>query len=202
MASGDPCYERGWQRFGFDTLAFARARVHGGSAEADLSIAFERGVGKPLVAYAVIPPGTHGPAFGMHVHRNEAAGRDAEEWHVIISGTGIERFTNGDSVAFGPGDLIAVYPGTGHSVEVTGEEPVRMLGILPEMFEIADPDHEPWPDLWQPRIRVLTTTPNLNPLTAECTGCGAVWERPEDDPASGTLPAWAAEHACGASATS
>jgi hypothetical protein len=123
-------------------------------------------------------------------------GRDVEEWHVIIEGTGVERFTNGDSVEFSAGDLIAIYPGTGHSVEVTGDKPVKMLGILPECFETVNPDHPPWPDTWQPRIRVLARSDERNPTVAACSDCGKRWERPDGDDASNTLPTWAAEHGC------
>lgn len=177
-------------------MDFTSARIHRGAGEVDMSIAFDRGLGRPLVAYAVIPPGSHGPAFGVHVHRSQALGRDVEEWHVIIEGTGIERFTNGDSVEFSAGDLIAIYPGTGHSVEVTGDKPVKMLGILPELFETVNPDHPPWPDTWLPRIRVLASSDELNPTVAECSDCGKRWERPDGDDASNTLPTWAAEHGC------
>ncbi len=202
MSNVDPRHERGWQRFGFATMDFTPAQIHRGAGEVDMSIAFDRGLGEPLVAYAVIPPGTRGPAFGLHVHRSQALGRDVEEWHVILEGTGIERFTNGDSVEFNAGDLIAIYPGTGHSVEVTGDRPVKMLGILPELFETVDPDHPRWPETWEPRIRVLTTSEELNPTVAQCSDCDKRWERPTEDYGSNTLATWAADHACTRAATS
>jgi mannose-6-phosphate isomerase-like protein (cupin superfamily) len=196
MGMTDPEYGRGWQRFGFDTLDFFSTRVHSGPVDVDVAIAFDRGIGRPMVAYVVIPPGGEAPAIATHVHRSEALGKDVEEWYVIIEGTGVQRFTNGDEVTFGPGDLIAVYPGTGHSLQVTGDQPVKMLGILPELFAPATPAPVAPPDRWEPRIEVLTTTENLNPLTARCTDCGAAWERPGDDPGSDSLPVWAGEHAC------
>jgi hypothetical protein len=58
------------------------------------------------------------------------------------------------------------------------------------------PDHAEWPESWQPRIRVLTTTDTLNPTVAECADCGETWERPDGDAGSNTLPVWAAEHEC------
>ena len=201
MGERDPGYERGWQRFGFNTMDFTPVRVHGGGADIEASIAFDRGVGNPFVAFVIIPPGAGQPPLGLHVHRSEALGRDVEEWYVIIEGTGIQRFTNGDSVEFGPGDLIAAYPGTGHSLEVTGEVPVKMLGILPALFEPVNPNHPKWPETWQPSIRVLTVTDQLNPTTAECTDCGKRWEQPPDDFGSHTLGGWAAEHECTTPAT-
>jgi mannose-6-phosphate isomerase-like protein (cupin superfamily) len=197
MTMADPGYDRGWKRFGFDTMDFSPQRVHSGAGEVDVAIAIDRGVGMPFVAYVVVPPGVReAPPLGMHVHRSQILGRDVEEWYIIIDGTGIQRFTNGDSVEFGPGDLIAVYPGTGHSLEVTGDRPVKMLGVMTELFQRVHPDHAEWPESWQPRIRVLTTTDTLNPTVAECTDCGETWERPDGDAGSNTLPVWAAEHEC------
>jgi hypothetical protein len=132
----------------------------------------------------------------MHVHRSAQLGRDVEEYYVIVDGTGIQRFTNGDSVEFGPGDVIVIYPGTGHSLEVTGETPVKLVGIIPEMFTTVNPEPHEWPETWNPRIRVLTTSDQLNAITAECTDCGKTWERPEGDIGANTLPVWAAEHEC------
>jgi hypothetical protein len=131
----------------------------------------------------------------MHVHRDDPSGKDVEEWYIIIEGAGTMRFTNGDSVEVGPGDLIATYPGTGHSLEATGDKPVKLLAIAPEMFTTGLPPDE-WPETWEPRIRVLATTEDKNPTSAECVDCGALWERPEDDFGSNTLPVWAVEHGC------
>jgi mannose-6-phosphate isomerase-like protein (cupin superfamily) len=197
MGENDPGYWRGWQRFGFNTMTFTSDRVHGGGADIETSIALDRGVGKPFVAFVVVPPSPgQAPPLGMHVHRSMELGKDVEEWYIIIEGTGIQWFTNGDSVEFGPGDLIAVYPGTGHSLEVIGDKPVKMLGILPEVYMTVNTGQPEWPESWQPRIRVLTTTDGLNPDTVECAECGKTWQRPEDDLGSNTLPAWAAEHEC------
>jgi mannose-6-phosphate isomerase-like protein (cupin superfamily) len=197
MSMPDQGYGRGWQRFGFDSLEFVSAKMHGGGSEIDFSVAVDRGVGRPFVAYVVIAPdATEAPPLGMHIHRSAELGRDVEEWYIIIDGTGIQRFTNGDSVEFGPGDLIAVYPGTGHSLEVTGNVPVRMLGILPEVYMTMNPDAPAWPETWNPRIRVLTTTAELCPETAECSDCGQTWRRPETDVGSSSIASWAEDHAC------
>ena len=130
----------------------------------------------------------------MHIHRSAELGKDVEEWYIIIEGTGVQRFTNGDSVYFGPGDLIAVYPGTGHSLEVTGDQPVKMIGILPEVYTTVNPDAPSWPETWNPRVRALSRSETLNPTTAECSDCGQVWERPEPDSGSNTLAPWADDH--------
>lgn len=191
-------YERGWQRFGLDTLDLAPARIHGGGADVDMALAIDRGRGKPFAAYVVIAPGdgdAEAPPIGLHIHRGPT-GNEVEEWYVIIDGTGVQRFTNGDSVEFGPGDLIAVYPGTGHSLEVTGDKSVKLLAIMPEHFVSGPGEHPQWPDTWKPRIRVLTVTEQCNPLTAECAVCGKTWLRPDDDFGSNTLATWLAEHEC------
>jgi mannose-6-phosphate isomerase-like protein (cupin superfamily) len=201
MAQSGPRYERGWQRFGFGTMDFVPQRVHEGGNDIMASVGFDRGAGMPFVAHVVVEPGGESPALGLHVHRSAELGRDVEEWYVIIEGTGIQWFSNGDSVEFGPGDLIAVYPGTAHSLEVTGDQPVKMLGIMPECYMTVAPDHPVWPETWEPRIKILTTSPELNPTSAECTDCGATWERPEGDRGSNTLPAWAGDHGCTGTAT-
>ena len=129
--------------------------------------------------------------------RIEPSSEDLEEWYVIIEGTGVMRFSNGDSVSFRPGDRLAVYPGTGHSVVATGDEPVRLLVITPKMWTLEDPRSPTTPpERFEPRIRVLTTDEPLNPITAECSVCGARWERPADDQAANGLPVWAVEHEC------
>lgn len=189
-------HDRGWHRFGFDTLDFTKVRAHSGTVDIDFSAAFDRGTDEPFCAFCVVYPGdSEGPQIGMHMHRGEPSGKDIEEWYIIIDGTGIQRFSNGESVEFGPGDLIATYPGTGRSLEVTGDTPVKLIAIAPKMFTTPFP-HDTWPERWEPRINVLTMNDDQNPLTAECTDCGATWEQPEQDSGSNTLPVWAVEHEC------
>src|SRR5881398_2970298 len=106
-------YDRGWHRFGFDTMDFQPMRAHSGGSDIDVSLVYDRGAFKPFIAYCVIPPGGETPALGLHVHRDVPTGKDVEEWYLIVEGTGIQRFTNGDSVEFSAGDLLATYPGTG-----------------------------------------------------------------------------------------
>ena len=197
MADTDHGYERGWCRYGFDTLDFEPLAIHSGAGELDFTVAFNRGPGKPQICFMIIPPETPQPAVGLHIHRDEPSGEDLEEWYVIIDGTGVMRFSNGDSVSFRPGDLLGVYPGTGHSVVATGDEPVRLLVITPKMWTLEAPRSPTTPpETFEPRIRVLTTDEPLNPITAECSVCGARWERSADDQAANGLPVWAVEHEC------
>jgi mannose-6-phosphate isomerase-like protein (cupin superfamily) len=195
MSGRDLGFDRGWYRFGFETMDFHPMKVHGGTVDVDVALAFDRGAGKPFVAFCVIPPGGETPALGLHTHLDEPSGKEIEEWYLIVDGTGIQRFTNGDSVEFGPGDMIATYSGTGHSLQVTGDRPVKLVAIAPAMFTTGLPPDE-WPETWEPRIRVLAESPGKNPLSAECADCGAAWQQPEDDPASNTLSTWAVEHDC------
>jgi hypothetical protein len=172
-------------------------RAHSGTIDIDFSVAFDRGLDEPFCSFCVVYPGdVEAPQIGMHMHRGEPAGKDIEEWYIIIDGTGIQRFTNGDEVAFGPGDLIATYPGTGRSLEVTGDKPVRLIALAPKMFLTPLPSHDVLPEAWRPRIHVLTMNDDQNPLTARCTDCGATWDRPEYDVGSNTLPIWATQHDC------
>ena len=136
MADTDHGYERGWCRYGFDTLDFEPLAIHSGAGELDFTVAFNRGPGKPQICFMVIPPETPQPAVGLHIHRDEPSGEDLEEWYVIIEGTGVMRFTNGDSVSFRAGDLLGVYPGTGHSVVATGDEAVRAPGDHAEDVDV------------------------------------------------------------------
>jgi hypothetical protein len=52
------------------------------------------------------------------------------------------------------------------------------------------------PEKFEPRIRVLTTDETKNPITAECSDCGATWERPETDRGANTIADWSIEHKC------
>ena len=191
-------YDRGWYRYSFETEEFADLAIHGGGAEIGVVNILNRGYGKPHISYGIIYPDRRGesPAIGLHIHRDDPTMEDLEEWYIIIDGTGIQRFTNGDSVEFGPGDVIACYPGTGHSLEATGDVPVRLVSITPRMFTANWSAVDAWPERFAPRIHVLTTEDSKNPLTAECSDCGATWERPEGDLGGNTLADWSIEHAC------
>jgi mannose-6-phosphate isomerase-like protein (cupin superfamily) len=199
VSERDHGYDRGWCRYSFETEEFADRAIHGGGAEIGVKNFINRGYGKAHISYGIAYPERAGkwPAIGLHIHRDEPTGEDLEEWYIIVEGTGVQRFTNGDSVEFGPGDVIACYPGTGHSLEATGDTPVKFVSVTSKMFSTATPRPvDPWPDQFEPRIRVLTTTEAKNPLTAECSVCGARWEQPEEDFGSNTLADWSIEHEC------
>ena len=198
MADPDHGYERGWHRYGFESMDFIDRTVHGGSADISFSLAFNRGPGRPHISLGVVYPGdADKPAIGMHIHRDGPSGEDLEEWYVIVSGRGVMNFSNGDSVSFVPGDLLATYPGTGHSIVATGDEPVRLVSITPKMFTLPPERHvDAWPETFEPRMRVLTTDETKNPLTVEFSDFGAKWRRPDDDRGANTLAVWSVEHEC------
>jgi len=192
MSGMDHQYERGWQRYGFDNQHFTERAIHGSSSPISLNLAFNRGLWKPHVTFATIPPDTPGQAIGMHVHRDVPSGRDVEEWYIIIDGSGEMTFSNGDVVSVGTGDLVAIYPGTGHSFRALGG-PLRLISITPEMFTYGSPIDE-YPEEFSPRIRVLDVDETMNAVRAVCSDCGAEWNRAEDDREAAGLPVWAREH--------
>lgn len=188
-------YERGWQRYGFDNQPFEDAAIHGSSSTISVYLSLNLGVGKPHISFATIPPDTPGAAIGMHMHRDVPTGRDSEEWYIIIDGDAEMTFSNGDIVQCQQGDLVAIYPGTGHSFRAIGG-PCRIISITPEMFTYP---HEPprldeYPEEFHPRIQVLDVDSEMCPLSAFCTVCGAEWRRPKEDREAATLPVWAREH--------
>lgn len=188
-------FERGWHRYGFDNLDFRQAAIHGSRIPIGVQEAFDRGPGQAHVSFGVIPP-SEDDSIGMHIHRDVPSATDVEEWYIIIDGTGEMTFSNGDRVAVGPGDLVAVYPGTGHAFRATGEAPVRLVSITPVMYTSHRPG-EPLPAEFRPQIEVEEADPrSMNPLRARCTACDAAWERPADDPGAASLPEWARDHRC------
>jgi mannose-6-phosphate isomerase-like protein (cupin superfamily) len=191
MDHGD---KHGWNRYGFDNLAFTRRRIHGSDDEIGVRLAFNRGVGGAHVSFGVIPPHTGAPGIGMHIHRDVPTDTDVEEWYIIIDGEGVMTFSNGDTVHAGPGDMLVVHPGTGHSFQTVGDVPVRLISITPTMYTSDSPVDEPVE--FKPRIQVTDVDASMNPNEARCADCDAVWERPPDDRGSNTLPVWAREHEC------
>ncbi len=192
----DHQYERGWQRYGFDNQPFHDAAIHGSSSPISVYLSFNRGVGKPHISFATIPSDTSGEAIGMHMHRDTPTGKDSEEWYIIIDGIGEMTFSNGDVVRGQQGDLIAIYPGTGHSFRAI-EGPCRLISITPEMFTYApevDVKLDPYPDEFHPQIRVGDVDSEMCPLSASCTVCGSEWHRPDDDQEAATLAVWAGQH--------
>lgn len=195
----DHAYDRGWKKYGFNSLEFQVANVHGSSEPMSVAVAFHRGVGAPHISFGVVPPGTERQPIGMHVHRDVPTGDDVEEWYVIIDGHGEMTFSNGDVVDVGPGDLVTTYPGTGHSFRTTGAKPVRLVAIVPRMFTNAAPVDE-LPGSFKSSVEVTDIeTATMNPVTATCRVCGRVWRKPADDTGSETLADWSRTHVCAGS---
>ena len=65
-------------------------------------------------------------AIGWHVHQGEG------EAYYILSGSG-EYSDNGNIVPVKAGDVTMVYPGEGHSLANTGEEPLEFIALI--LFE-------------------------------------------------------------------
>ncbi|MDR1294466.1 MAG: cupin domain-containing protein [Bifidobacteriaceae bacterium] len=190
-------FDRGWQRYGFDNQEFRDAAIHGASWPISLTLAFNRGLWQPHISFSTITPGSPGQAIGMHVHRDVPTGKDVEEWYIIIDGRGEMTFSNGDVVEGGPGDMIAIWPETGHSFRAIGDKPLRMISITPKMFSYPNPEgahDDPWPDEFHPQIKVLDVDEQVVAVNAVCATCGARWERPADDKEAASLPVWARQH--------
>lgn len=188
----DHTYEAGWHRYGFDNMEFVERAIHGADVPITLKLAINRGLFKPHISFAVIEPTETEQTIGMHIHRDLPTNIDVEEWYIIIDGKAVMTFSNGDTVDVGKGDMIATYPGTGHSFRAV--ETVHLISITPQMFTSRSPA-EAAPEKFSPRIYVSDVNDSMNALRAECTVCGAVWNRPDDDKGSNTLPVWARHHA-------
>jgi mannose-6-phosphate isomerase-like protein (cupin superfamily) len=189
-------YNQGWKRYRFEEVPFETKQIHGSVVPIQVRNLFNRGTGQPHISMGVIPPSGAVEAIGMHVHRDLPAASDVEEWYIVIEGRGVMTFSNGDEAHVGPGDLIVIYPGTGHSFRALSEEPVRLISITPVMYtapiRVTD-----YPSHFDPDIIVGEVNEHMNPLTAECARCLRRWARPQDDQASATLPVWARDHGCG-----
>ncbi len=132
----------------------------------------------------------------MHMHRDIPTGEDSEEWYIIIDGEAEMTISNGDVVQCKSGDMVAIYPRTGHSFRAVNG-PCRIISITPEMFNyMGEPAKtDEFPEKFSPIIEVTEVDPSsMCALKAVCTVCGAEWERPEDDISASSLPVWAREH--------
>ena len=181
----DHGHERGWHRYGFnnqdfDEQAHPRIRCADRGAPGVLP-----GVGEPHVSFGVIPPNTDSPAIGMHIYRDVPTNTDVEEWYIIVDGEGEMTFSNGDVEKCGPGDLVAIYPGTGHSFRATGEKPLRLISITPLMYTTKNPV-TPMPDAFAPTIVVGEVDDTMNPFDATCSCCAS--EPGPDPPTTGPWP--------------
>jgi mannose-6-phosphate isomerase-like protein (cupin superfamily) len=190
----DHHYERGWRRYGFDNVPFTNRAIHGSSIPIAVRNIFNRGTGKAHISFGILEP-TEDAAIGMHIHRDVPTNTDVEEWYVIVEGEGEMTFTNGDIERCGPGDLVAIYPGTGHSFRATGQKPLRLISITPEMYTTRNPV-TPFPDAFAPAIVVGEVDEAMNPFDATCSRCGATWHRPTGDRSASSLAKWARTHAC------
>ncbi|MDR1426508.1 MAG: cupin domain-containing protein, partial [Bifidobacteriaceae bacterium] len=171
--SMDHAHARGWQRYGFDNLAFRKAAIHGSSVEIDVTQAFDRGLWQPHISFAVIPPDTAEEAIGMHIHRDMPTQTDVEEWYIVVEGHGEMTFSNGDTVECGPGDMVAIWPGTGHSFRAIGG-PLKLISITHRMFSYREPrEIDPWPEDFSPKIKVNEADDLMVALSATCTVCKA-----------------------------
>jgi mannose-6-phosphate isomerase-like protein (cupin superfamily) len=187
----DHTYERGWHRYGFDNMEFTERAIHGATIPITLKLALNRGLFKPHISFATVEPTETEQTIGMHIHRDLPTNTDVEEWYIIIDGKAVMTFSNGDTVDLGAGDMIATYPGTGHSFRAT--ETCRLISITPQMFTSRSPVDEA-PEQWNPRIYVSEVNDAMNALKAQCTVCSEEWTRPDDDLGSNTLPVWARQH--------
>jgi mannose-6-phosphate isomerase-like protein (cupin superfamily) len=190
----DHHYERGWRRYGFDNVPFTNRAIHGSDIPIAVRNIFNRGYGKAHISFGIISP-SDDAAIGMHIHRDVPTSTDVEEWYIIVDGEGEMTFSNGDVETVGSGDLVAIYPGTGHSFRATGDVPLRLISITPQMYTTKAPVTA-LPDEFAPTIAVGEVDDTMNPLNARCRRCGATWCRPADDRPAASLPRWARTHAC------
>jgi mannose-6-phosphate isomerase-like protein (cupin superfamily) len=162
-----------------------------------IGVPFNRGAGQPQTFLAIVPPGAGTHPIPMHVHRDLPTNTDLEEWWVIIDGQGEMTFSNGDTVTLTPGDVIATFPGTGHSFRVTGETPVRLVAFLPKMFTTeTEADRAPTATFAPTIIVEEVDKSALNPTVARCARCDGRWNRLDEGGPPPNLPNWAREHAC------
>lgn len=190
----DHCYERGWRRYGFDNVPFTDRCIHGSDIPIAVRNIFNRGYGKPHISFGILHP-SEDAAIGMHIHRDVPSNTDVEEWYIIVDGEGEMTFSNGDIETVGSGDLVAIYPGTGHSFRATGDIPLRLISITPQMYTSKAPV-TPMPEAFAPTIVVGEVDDAMNPFDATCRRCGATWSRSADDRSAASLPKWARTHAC------
>jgi mannose-6-phosphate isomerase-like protein (cupin superfamily) len=195
----DQAYERGWRRYSFEEPAAREVRAHGADIVIRAASAVNRGPGELQMSLLELPPHGEGDAIGLHIHRDVPTGEDVEEVYIILEGLGTMTFTTGEKVGLAPGHVVTTYPGTGHSVRVTGAAPMRIVVVVPHAFRIdgsAGPV-DVFPDMFAPRIRVTKCDPrSMSPQEALCSSCGGAWRTAPGD----ELPHWAASHECATSA--
>lgn len=195
----DQNYERGWQKYSFDSIVMREAKAHGSDVTIRAGGAINRGPGELNMSMVEVPSHTGGDAIGLHIHRDHETGHDVEELYIVIEGVGQMTFSNGDVVTLSAGDVVTTYPGTGHAFRTLGDVPVRLIAVVPHGFRTARRavETDSFPERFAPTIQVLTCDPiALSPLEARCIRCGGGWAGDRSDDVANELPVWATGHAC------
>lgn len=111
----------------FEERSHSFRQVQGGQGEAEFRAILENneellGKGR-MFSHVKLEKGC---SMGWHVHQNEG------EAYYILKGTG-EYSDNGNIVSVSAGDVTMVYPGEGHSLLNTGDEPLELIALI--LFE-------------------------------------------------------------------
>jgi mannose-6-phosphate isomerase-like protein (cupin superfamily) len=195
----DQGHELGWRQYSFEEMQMRDIISHGGDIQVHAATPIKRGPGELHISLVELPPHAEGYAIGLHVHRDLPTGKDVEEIFAILEGHGIMTFTNGDTVALSPGDVVTTYPGTGHALRVTGDIRMRLVAVLPHDYRTAASSvpASRFPDRFSPRIQVTSChSRTMAPLEALCNSCSATWKADSGDEGAINLPQWATAHPC------
>ena len=107
-----------------DEVAVEMKKMFGGAGEVEhhrLLLGAEEMYGKGrLFNHVVIRPGCE---LGWHVHHGDG------ETYYILRGRG-EYSDNGTLIEVGPGDVMYVGDGEGHSMKAVGDEPLEMIALI------------------------------------------------------------------------
>jgi mannose-6-phosphate isomerase-like protein (cupin superfamily) len=195
----DQGYGRGWRRYAFDEVPLSPAHAHGSDVTIRVATAFNRGPGQLQTYLLELPPHSEGEAIALHIHRDVPTGKDVEELYILVDGDCMMTFSNGDEVPLRPGDVVTTYPGTGHAIRVVGDQPARVVAVVPHGYRTDRPAAaaDPFPEVFNPRIQVVACHPTtMTPLEARCTRCGGSWALNGQGATLRALPEWASDHAC------
>ncbi len=107
-----------------DEVPVEMKKMFGGAGEVEhhrLLLGAEEMYGKGrLFNHVVIRPGCE---LGWHVHHGDG------ETYYILKGRG-EYSDNGTLIEVGPGDVMYVGDGEGHSMKAVGDEPLEMIALI------------------------------------------------------------------------
>ena len=107
-----------------DEVPAEMKKMFGGAGEVEhhrLLLGAEEMYGKGrLFNHVVIRPGCE---LGWHVHHGDG------ETYYILKGRG-EYSDNGTLIEVGPGDVMYVGDGEGHSIKTVGDEPLEMIALI------------------------------------------------------------------------